>query len=151
MNRKGGGGVLCPAGYIMNDIKDPGVKIQLDVEREMVFTLNVQSDAIAKFGKMDNLLNDSSKNLEVTKWLAVQMVNEGIEIYNDCHPDNKQQLYDERKLCRYVHGLGGFDVLQQKVQEAMLKGLPADRIQQVEELGKNLIAAQSQTITNRKQ
>ena len=135
----------------MSDIKDMGVKIQLDVMREMVFTLNVQSDAVEMFGKMDNLLNDSSKNLEVTKWLAVQMVNEGIEIYNDSHPDDKQGLYDERKLCRYVHGLGGFDVLQQKVQEAMLKGLPADRVQQVEELGKNLIAAQSQTMMNRKQ
>lgn len=137
-----------PAAFIMSDIKDTGVKIQLDIEREMVFTLNVQSDAVSKFGKMDNLLNDSAKNLEITKWLAVQMVNEGIEIYNDSHPDNKQQLIDERKLCRYVHGLGGFDVLQQKVKEAILKGLPADRVQQVEELGKNLIAAQSQTKPN---
>lgn len=133
----------------MNDVKNTGVKIQLDREIEMVFSLNVMSDAVKKYGKMDNLLNDSGKDLEVTKWLVVQMVNEGIEIYNDNHPDNKQPLYDERKLCRYVHGLGGFDVLQQKVQEAILQGLPADRVQQVEELGKNLIAVQSQM--NRKQ
>ena len=133
----------------MNDIKNTGVKIQLDREIEMVFSLNVMSDAVKKYGKMDNLLNDSGKDLEVTKWLVVQMVNEGIEIYNDNHPDNKQPLYDERKLCRYVQGLGGFGVLQQKVQEAILQGLPADRVQQVEELGKNLIAAQSQM--NRKQ
>ncbi|WP_027628113.1 hypothetical protein [Ruminiclostridium cellobioparum] len=129
----------------MRDIKDTGVKIQLDIERELVFSLNVMSDAVEKYGKMDNLLNDSAKSLEVAKWLAVQMVNEGIEIYNDNNPNDKQSLIDERKLCRYVHGFGGFNVLQQKVQEAMLKGLPADRVQQVEELGKNLIAAQSQT------
>lgn len=133
------------------DIKGTGIKIQLDIERELVFSLNVMSDAIEKFGKMDNLLNDSAKNMEVAKWLAVQMVNEGIEIHNDLYPDNKHPLIDERKLCRYVHGLGGFEVLQQKVQEAILKGLPPDRVQQVEELGKNLMAAQSQTMTNRMQ
>ncbi|EMS74039.1 hypothetical protein [Ruminiclostridium cellobioparum] len=137
-------GELTPSFYIMSDIKNTSVKVMLDEERELVFTLNVMSDAINKYGRMDNILNDSANNLEVTKWLAVQMVNEGVEIWNDKNPD-KKQLYDERKLCRYVQGLGGFGVLQQKVQEAILKGLPEDKVRQVEEIGKNLMAVQNQS------
>lgn len=137
-------GELTPSFYIMSDIKNTGVKVMLDEERELVFTLNVMSDAINKYERMDNILNDSANNLEVTKWLAVQMVNEGIEIWNDKNPNDKKQLYDERKLCRYVQGLGGFGVLQQKVQEAILKGLPEDKVRQVEEIGKNLMAVQNQ-------
>lgn len=138
-------GVNSPSFYIMSDIKDTGIKVMLDEERELVFTLNVMSDAIDKYGRMDNILNDSAKNLDVTKWLAVQMVNEGVEIWNDKNPNDKKQLYDERKLCRYVQGLGGFGVLQQKVQEAILKGLPEDKVRQVEEIGKNLMAVQNQS------
>lgn len=127
----------------MSDLTNTGVKIMLDEERELVFSLNVMSDAVDKFGKMDNILNDSANNLEVAKWLAVQMINEGIEIWNDKHPDRKKELIEERKLCRYVVGLGGYQVLQEKVQEAILKGLPDNKVKEVEEMGKNLIAVQS--------
>lgn len=120
-----------------------GVKITLDIERELVFNLNVLDACIEKYGKMDDVLNSTAKDMEATRWLAVEMLNEGAEIFNDLHPDNKVPLIDEAKLKRYVIGLGGIADLQKKVQEALLKGLPADAVEQVEEMGKNLIAARS--------
>lgn len=129
--------------FFMSNIKNLGVKITLDREREMVFSLNVLDACIEKFGEMDNLLNDSANDLKVAVWLGVQMLNEGAEIHNDNHPDDKIPPIDEAKLKRYVSGLGGIREFQIKVQEAILKGLPEDAVQQVVELGEK-IAAQRQ-------
>ena len=120
-----------------------GIKITLDIERELVFNLNVLDACVEKYGKMDDILNNTAKDMEATRWLAVQMLNEGAEIHNDLHSDNKIPLIDEAKLKRYVIGLGGISELQKKVQEAILKGLPRDAVEAVEEMGKNMIAAQS--------
>jgi hypothetical protein len=87
---------------------------------------------------MDNILNDAFRNVKTLKWLAVQMLNEDAEIWNEEHPDNPKPLLDEKKLGRLVVGIGGVNELQKKVQEAMLKGLPEDKIQQVEKWPKNL-------------
>jgi len=122
-----------------------GVDITLDRERELVFNLNVLDACIEKFGRMDDILNNTAKDLEATRWLAVQMLNEGAEIHNDLYPDNKIPLIDEVKLKRYTVGLGGIAELQKKVQEALLKGLPADQVTVIEDMGKNLMAAQSGT------
>lgn len=137
----------------MSELKNMGVPITLDVERELVFNLNVLDACIEKYGRMDDILNNTAKDLEATRWLAVQMLNEGAEIFNDLHPDRKVQLIDEAKLKRYTLGLGGIAELQKKVQEALLKGLPADQVTAIEEMGKNLMAAQSGTAgkTNRSQ
>lgn len=125
-----------------------GVKITLDREREMVFNLNVLDACIERFGKMDNILNDTAKDMEATRWLAVQMLNEGAEIHNDMHPDDRIPLIDESKLKRYTCGLGGIAELTRKVQEAMLKGLPEDQVKAIEEYGKNLMAAQRKNQTS---
>jgi cobalamin biosynthesis Co2+ chelatase CbiK len=122
----------------MSELKNPGVKITLDIEREMVFSLNVLDACIEKYGKMDDMLNNTSKDLSATVWLATQMCNEGAEIHNDMFPDNKIPLIDESKLKRYVNGLGGIRDLQQKVQEAILKGLPEEAVQQVVEMGEQI-------------
>jgi cobalamin biosynthesis Co2+ chelatase CbiK len=127
----------------MSEQKNMGIKITLDIEREMVFSLNVLDACIEKYGKMEDMLN-TMNDLEATKWLALQMLNEGAEIYNDMHPDNKIPLIDETKMKRYVSGLGGIRELQSKVTEAILKGLPPEAVAQVEEIGKNLIAARSE-------
>ena len=74
------------------------------------------------------------------------MLNEGAEVHNENHLDNKIPLIDEAKLKRYVSGLGGIRELQQKVQEALLKGLPEEAVQQVVELGEQ-IAVQRQKQT----
>jgi cobalamin biosynthesis Co2+ chelatase CbiK len=135
----------------MSEMKNMGVKITLDIEREMVFNLNVLDACIDKFGKMDDILNNTAKDMEATRWLAVQMLNEGAEIHNDMHPDQKICLVDEARVKRYTCGLGGIAELQKKVQEAMLKGLPEEQVKAIEEYGKNLMAAQSQTKANRQQ
>lgn len=130
----------------MSELRNLGVKISLDREREMVFNLNILDACIEKFGKMDNVLNDTTKDMELTRWLAVQMLNEGAEIHNDMHPDDKIPLIDDAKVKRYTCGLGGIRELQLKVQEALLKGLPEEAVQQVVELGEQ-IAAQRQKQT----
>lgn len=133
-------------------IKNLGVPITLDVERNLIFNLNVLEKCIEKYGSMDALLNEPMANITATKWLAVEMLNEDAEIWNEDHPDNKKPLLDEKRLARLTDGLGGIQELQAKVNQAMLKGLPEDKVQEVEELGKNLIAAQSQSVTmNREQ
>lgn len=130
----------------MSELKKMGIPITLEIERELVFNLNVLDACIEKYGKMDDVLNSTAKDTEATRWLAVQMLNEGAEIHNDFHPDNKIPLVDEAKVKRYTIGLGGITELQKKVQEALLKGLPPDAVEAVEEMGKNMIAAQSGTM-----
>ena len=99
---------------------------------------------IEKYGKMDDILSIS--DLKEVRWLAVEMLNEDAEIWNDEH-DEKKPLMDEKRLNRYVDGIGGLSELQQKVNAAILKGLPKEAVQEVEEVAKNLIAAQSQMKT----
>ena len=135
----------------MSELKNTGVKITLDIEREMVFSLNVLDACVEKFGKMDNVLNDSAKDMKTTVWLAVQMCNEGAEIHNDMHPDSKIPMIDEAKLKRHVSGLGGIRDLQLKVQEAMLKGLPEEAVEQVIEMGEQIAAQMSKQTANRAQ
>lgn len=136
----------------MSDMRNLGVKINLDIEREMVFNLNVLDACIDKFGQVDDIFQEMAKR-ESLYWLAVQMLNEGAEIYNENHPDNKIPLIDESKLKRYVSGIGGFRDLQLKVQEAILKGLPEESVQQVKELGEQIAAqmAKSQKTMNKTQ
>lgn len=127
-----------------------GVPITLDAERNLIFNLNVLEKCVEKFGSMDAMLNEPLANLSATKWLAVEMLNEDAEMWNEDHPDNKKTLLDEKKLGRYIIGIQAIKEFQGKVQEAMIKGLPEDQVQEVEEVGKNLIAAQS-TKMNREQ
>lgn len=135
-------------------VKNMGVPIKLDIDRNLIFTLNVLEKCIDKFGKMDNILNDSFSNISTTKWLAVQMLNEDAEIWNEEHSDNPKSLMTEERLSRLVFGIHGVNELQNKVQEAMLKGLPEDKVKEVEEMAveieKNMIAAQREKIFGRK-
>ena len=132
----------------MSDMKNMGVKITLDIEREMVFSLNVLDACIEKFGKMDDLLDNAVNDMKATVWLAVQMLNESAEIHNENHPDDKIPTIDEAKLKRYVSGLGGIRDLQLKVQEALLKGLPEEAVQQVVELGEQIAAQRQKQMPN---
>jgi len=128
----------------MSDMKSMGVPITLDVERHLVFNLNVLEKCVDKFKDMNKLLN--LNNISEIKWLAVQMLNEDAEIWNEEHPDNPKPILNEKQLGRYVIGVGGLNELQKKVQEALLQGLPAEAVEEVEEkakeIEKNLIAAQ---------
>ena len=127
----------------MSDIKNMGIAIILDVERNLIFNLNVLEKCVEKFGSMDEMLNKPMADLTATRWLAVEMLNEDAEIWNEDHPDNIKPLLNEKKLARLTDGLGGIRELQAKVNQAMLKGLPEDKVREVEEVGKNLIAAQN--------
>jgi hypothetical protein len=131
----------------MSEMRNLGVKITLDREREMIFNLNVLDACVEKFGKMDDLLKDTANDMKATIWLAVQMLNEGAEIHNENHPDDKIPPIDETKLKRYVSGLGGIKELNLKVQEAVLKGLPEESVQQVVELGEQIAAQRKQKQT----
>lgn len=123
----------------MSDMRNLGVKITLDIEREMIFNLNVLDACVEKFGKMDDLFQEL-QNMNTVVWLAVQMLNESAEIHNEEHPDNKIPSIDEKKLKRYIVGLGGIQEFQKKVQDAILKGLPEEAVKQVEELGEQIAA-----------
>lgn len=126
----------------MPDIKELGVPFELDCKRNLVFTLNVLEKCIKKYGSIENMLNDPLEDIASAKWLAVEMFNEDVDIWNDDH-DDKKTYVDERKVGRYIQGISGIEQLTAKVQEAMLKGLPEDKVALVEETAKNLIAAQN--------
>ncbi|MCX7772218.1 MAG: hypothetical protein N2376_03795 [Clostridia bacterium] len=120
-----------------------GVPFKIDQhERNLIFNICVMDKSLEKFGKMDDVLN-AAMDFQSTVWFAVQMLNEDAEIWNEDHKDNQKPLVDELKVKRSVDGMGGIVELQTKVSEAILKGLPKEQVEQVEELGKNLIAAQS--------
>ncbi|HWQ29859.1 MAG TPA: hypothetical protein VN549_02625 [Negativicutes bacterium] len=140
----------------MSDLKNLGVPITLDSERNLIFSLNVLEKCIDRYKNMDNILNGAFENVSEIKWLAVQMLNEDAEIWNEEH-DERKPLLTEDKVGRYVAGMGGIVELQNKVREAMFKGLPQDKVKEVEEMaeevGKNLIATQGQKLnrTQRRQ
>lgn len=129
----------------MSDIKKLGIPITLDCERNLIFNINVLEMCIERYGSLENMLNEPFKDLLESVWLAVAMINEDAEIWNDEHPDDKKTLVDEKKVKRYADGVGGIQELEQKIKEALLKGLPADKVAEVEEAGKNLIAVQGGT------
>lgn len=126
--------------YFMSDLRNMGIPITLDVERSLIFNLNVIEKCIDRFGAMDDILN--AVDIKTVKWIAVQMANEDAEIWNKNNPDNKKPLLDEEELGRYVIGINGLNELQLKVREAMLLGLPAEQVQEVEEIEKNLMTVQ---------
>jgi hypothetical protein len=131
----------------MSSIKDLEVPIELDCPRNLVFTLNVLEKCVEKFGSLEKMLNEPLNEIASAKWLAVEMLNEDADIWNDDHEDKKSYI-DEKKLGRYMHGLSGTEELVAKVQEAMLKGLPEDKVALVEETAKNLIAVQNGKMQN---
>lgn len=126
--------------YFMSDLRNMGIPITLDVERSLIFNLNVIEKCIDRFGAMDDILN--AVDIKTVKWIAVQMTNEDAAIWNKNNQDNKKPLLDEEELGRYVIGINGLNELQLKVREAMLLGLPAEQVQEVEEIEKNLMTVQ---------
>lgn len=128
----------------MNDIKNMGVPINLDTERSLIFNLNVMEKCVNKYKDMNALLN--MQDLTELKWIVVQMLNEDTEMWNEENSNNQKPFLTEKQLGRYIVGIGALNEFQSKVQEALLKGLPEEQVQQVEEmaeeLGKNLQAAQ---------
>jgi hypothetical protein len=129
------------------DIKNLGVKVTLGgEEHSLIFNLNVLEKCLTKYEKMDDVLNLYS-NLSDYKWLGAQMLNEEVEEWNEDHPDDQKPLLTEQQVGRMLDGIGGINDFQSKIREAMLKGLPVEKVEEVEELEKNLIAAQSGKIT----
>jgi hypothetical protein len=90
---------------------------------------------------MDDILNAFS-NIKAAKEIGTLMWNEAAEIWNDEHED-KREVITEKQLGRMLDTIDKINDFQQKVRQAMLSGLPQDQVEQVEELEKNLIAAQS--------
>ena len=118
-----------------------GVPIMLDVERHMVFNLNVLETCIEKYQNMDDILN-AFQNLKAAKEIGLLMINEATEMWNEDHPDAKKPLIqDEKHLGRLLAGINKITEFTNKVREAMLDGLPQDKVQEVEEIEKNLMAA----------
>lgn len=132
----------------MGDLKNMGVPIKLDCDRNLIFNLNVLEKCVDRYKTMDNILNGAFQNITEMKWLAVQMLNEDAEIWNEEHEEDQKPLLDEKRLGRLISGIGAIVDLQNKVREAMFKGLPENQVQKVEEMAeeieKNLKAAQSQ-------
>lgn len=139
-----------PSLIIMSDIKNMGIPIVLDCERNLIFNLNVLEQCIEKYGSLETMLNQPLQNISATKWLAVAMLNEDAEMWNEVHTDNQKPLLNEKSMGRYIDGIGGINDFQGKVREAILKGLPTDKVAEVEEIEKNLIAVQSGMTTLKK-
>jgi predicted RND superfamily exporter protein len=127
----------------MSDLKKLGISFNIDeYERNLIFNINVAEASTEKFGNMDNIF-EAMRDIKSTVWLAVQMFNEDAEIWNKKHPDDKKPLVDEMDVKRGVDGVGGIADLIRAVNAAIIKGLPEDQVKQVEEISKNLLAAQT--------
>jgi hypothetical protein len=121
----------------------------IPVVGELIFNLNVLEGCVERYSKMDDVLNAFS-NVKAAKEIGTLMWNESAEIWNEEH-EEKRELITEKQLGRMLDSITKINEFQEKVREAMLKGLPEDQVQEVEEavddLGKNLIAAQSKKKT----
>jgi hypothetical protein len=126
-----------------------GVPITLDRVRTLIFNANVLEECIEKYQKMDDILN-SFNNLKAAKEIGAMMLNEDADIWNENHPDDKKSFVTEKQLGRMLDSIEKINEFQQKVRQAMLSGLPQDRVEQVEDLEKNLIAAQSKKKTSKR-
>ena len=120
--------------------KNKGEK-SIPIEGELVFNLNVLEECVEKYSKMDDILNAFS-NIKAAKEIGTLMWNEAAEIWNEEHED-KREVITEKQLGRMLDTIDKINDFQQKVRQAMLSGLPQDQVEQVEEIEKNLIAAQS--------
>ena len=128
-----------------------GISITLDTERYMIFNPNVLEPCIAKYQTMDYILN-AFQNLKAAKEIGLLMINEATEMWNEDHPDAKKPLIqDEKHLGRLLAGINKITEFTNKVREAMLDGLPQDKIKEVEEVEKNLRAAAQKKMTGTKQ
>lgn len=114
---------------------------EIPLEGELIFNLNVLEKCLEKYSKMDDILNAFS-NIRAAKELGVLMWNEAAEIWNEEH-EQKREHITEKELGRMLDSIAKINEFQEKVREALLSGLPKERVQEVEELEKNLIAAQS--------
>lgn len=112
----------------------------IPLEGELVFNLNVLEECVEKYSKMDDILNAFS-NIKAAKEIGTLMWNEAAEIWNEEHED-KREVITEKQLGRMLDSIEKINEFQQKVRQAMLSGLPQDQVQVVEEVEKNLIAAQ---------
>jgi hypothetical protein len=112
----------------------------IPLEGELVFNLNVLEECVEKYSKMDDILNAFS-NIKAAKEIGTLMWNEAAEIWNEEHED-KREVITEKQLGRMLDNIEKINEFQQKVRQAMLSGLPQDQVQVVEEVEKNLIAAQ---------
>ena len=118
-----------------------GVPIMLDVERHMIFNLNVLEVCIERYqNNMDDILN-AFRNIKAAKEIGLLMINEATEMWNEDYPDAKKPLIqDEKHLGRLLAGIDKITEFTNKVRQAMLDGLPQEAVQEVEEIEKNLIA-----------
>ena len=112
---------------------------------ELVFNLNVLEECIERYSKMDDILNAFS-NIKAAKEIGTLMWNEAAEIWNEEHEEKRPRI-TEKQLGRMLDSIEKINEFQQKVRQAMLSGLPQDQVEQVEEIEKNLIAAQSKKKT----
>ena len=117
----------------------------------MIFNLNVLEACIEKYQNMDDILN-AFQNLKAAKEIGLLMINEATEMWNEDHPDAKKPLIqDEKHLGRLLAGINKITEFTNKVREAMLDGLPQDKIKEVEEVEKNLQAAAQKKMNGTKQ
>jgi CRISPR/Cas system CSM-associated protein Csm2 small subunit len=113
----------------------------IPIEGELIFNLNVLEECVDKYNKMDDILNAFS-NIKAAKVIGTLMWNEAAEIWNEEHEEKRPRI-SEKQLGRMLDTIEKINEFQQKVRQAMLSGLPQGQVEQVEELEKNLIAAQS--------
>ena len=85
-------------------MKNYGVPITLDVERNLIFNLNVLEKCVEKYQKMDDVLN-AFANIKAAKEIGTLMLNEDAEIWNENHPDNPKPLLTEKQLGRLLDNI----------------------------------------------
>jgi hypothetical protein len=139
-------------------MKDYGVPIVLyqrkdgeviEIKGELVSNINVMSELVEKYGSIEELLNNPN-NMEVILFAGTKMWNEAAEIWNEEHSE-RRPILTEKQFGRMIDKTPAYSILKiqeisEKVQNALLTGLPQEQIQAIEEqadeLGKNLKAAQ---------
>lgn len=80
------------------------------VEYDLVFNLNVMEILQDEYGTIEEwsakAMESDEPNIKVLKFGFKAMINEGIEIYNEDHPDEPKELVDDKTVGRIITNAG---------------------------------------------
>lgn len=97
-------------------------------EYDLVFNLNVMEKIQEKYGTVEawgELANaDGEPKIKDIKYGFVEMLNEGIDIYNEDHED-KRDFFTDKQVGRIISELG-IDQIASKLNETVIESVKSD-------------------------
>ena len=86
------------------------------VDYDLVFNLNVMEMLQDEYGSIEKwsamAMESDEPNIKVLKFGFKAMINEGIEIYNEDHPDDLKDLVDDKTVGRIITTAGFSNVTE---------------------------------------